>query len=401
MLQIAQRVPHAFFNRRMVKRHCQHLLDRHGILQRPRQQMREKRAKVEAAHASARHNALTLGEVWPVYVQARKAKWSARHHADHLSLTAAGGKKYKRGKGVTVAGPLATLMDTLVSELTGERIARWLETDATKRPPKAAQSYRLLRAFLRWAADVPEYRGIVNAEAYRARAVKAALPKSKAKDDCLQREQLPTWFKHVKRIPNPIISTYLQALLLTGARREELASLRWKDVDLQWRSLTIRDKVNGHRTIPLTPYLMSLLLTLKQRNDVPPNVRQLRRMETQGKPKWKPSPWVFSSPTAADGNLAEPRIAHNDALAAAGLPHLTLHGLRRSFGTLCEWVEVPVGIVAQIQGHAPRAIAEKHYRRRPLDLLRKWHDTIEAWIIKQAGVTFKQLQPGLQSVNAA
>ena len=110
---------------------------------------------------------------------------------------------------------------------------------------------------------------------------------------------------------------------------------------------------------------------------------------------------MFSSPTAADGNLAEPRIAHNDALAAAGLPHLTLHGLRRSFGTLCEWVEVPVGIVAQIQGHAPSAIAEKHYRRRPLDLLRKWHDTIEAWIIKQAGVTFKQLQPGLQSVNAA
>jgi integrase len=39
--------------------------------------------------------------------------------------------------------------------------------------------------------------------------------------------------------------------------------------------------------------------------------------------------------------------AHERALSAAGLPHLTIHGLRRSFGTLCEWVEVPAGVVAQ------------------------------------------------------
>ena len=55
--------------------------------------------------------------------------------------------------------------------------------------------------------------------------------------------------------------------------------------------------------------------------------------------------------------------------------------------TLAEWVEVPVGIVAQIQGHKPSALAEKHYRRRPLDLLRKWHTGIEAWILEQAGIT--------------
>ena len=29
-----------------------------------------------------------------------------------------------------------------------------------------------------------------------------------------------------------------------------------------------------------------------------------------------------------------------------------------------------MGVVAQIQGHKPSALAEKHYRRRPLDLLR-------------------------------
>lgn len=77
---------------------------------------------------------------------------------------------------------------------------------------------------------------------------------------------------------------------------------------------------------------------------------------------------------------------HNKALAAAGLPALSIHGLRRSFGTLAEWVECPAGVSAQIMGHKPSATAEKHYRVRPLDLLRMWHTKIEGWILEQAGV---------------
>jgi intergrase/recombinase len=49
-------------------------------------------------------------------------------------------------------------------------------------------------------------------------------------------------------------------------------------------------------------------------------------------------------------------------------------------------VECPIGIVAQIQGHKPSAIAEKHYRVRPIDLLRQWHTRIEAWILSEAGL---------------
>jgi len=37
-------------------------------------------------------------------------------------------------------------------------------------------------------------------------------------------------------------------------------------------------------------------------------------------------------------------------------------------------------------GHKPSATAEKHYRQRPLDLLRMWHEKIEAWILQQAGI---------------
>ncbi len=81
-----------------------------------------------------------------------------------------------------------------------------------------------------------------------------------------------------------------------------------------------------------------------------------------------------------------PRIPHNRALSVAGLEHVTLHGLRRTFASLAEWVEMSRGVVAQIMGHAPTATAEKHYINRPLELLAVWHAKYEAWILEQAGV---------------
>ena len=45
-----------------------------------------------------------------------------------------------------------------------------------------------------------------------------------------------------------------------------------------------------------------------------------------------------------------------------------------------------MGVVAQIQGHKPSATAEKHYRVRPLDLLRLWHNKIEKQILEFGGI---------------
>jgi integrase len=189
---------------------------------------------------------------------------------------------------------------------------------------------------------------------------------------------LALWFEHVKRIPNPIISAYLQSALLTGARRNELATVKWDDIDFQWASLIIRDKVEGTRTIPLTPYVSNLLANLPRRNE-----------------------WVFSSPSAQSGRLMEPRLALNQALKNAGLPALSIHGLRRSFATMAEWTECPAGVVAQIMGHKPSAIAEKHYTKRSIDLLRKWHISIEEWILEQAQIEFVPVKAGLRVVTTA
>jgi len=295
-------------------------------------------------------------------------------------VSKAGGEIRTRGRrsgesSLTQPGPLVPLLALPLAQIDADYVRAWLKDEALTRPTHARLAFGLLRAFLNWCADRPEYRAHAHANACASRLSRDELPKKAAKDDCLQREQLPLWFEHIRKLANPVHSAYLQALLLTGARREELAPLKWDDVDFQWQSLTIKDKVEGSRTIPLTPFVASLLAALPRRNE-----------------------WVFSSPAAASGRLMEPRIGHNKALTAAGLPALSLHGLRRSFGTLAEWVEVPAGVVAQLMGHKPSATAEKHYRRRPLDLLRQWHTKIEAWILEQAGIDFVPEKAGLQLV---
>lgn len=324
-----------------------------------------KAAREAQSHAVTRESA-TLGDVWQTYIDDRKAKWSQGHLTNHVNLAAAGGQPKKRGKGLTVAGPLASLMSVRLSELSSDRIASWMTHEAETRPTNAAQSFRLLRAFIRWASDTAKYSNIVPSVSYSSRKVRDATPKNQTKPgDSIQREQLELWFKGVQALHNPYRAAYLQALMLTGARRTELTELRWENVNFEWNTMLIGDKVEGTRIIPLTPYLSHLLSALPRVND-----------------------WVFYSAKSASGHAEEPKDAHAKALKSVGLPHVSLHGLRRSFGTLAEWLDVPVGVVAQINGHKPSALAEKSYRRRPIDILRMWHVRIEAWILTEAKITW-------------
>lgn len=331
----------------------------------------------EAELTRLQSEAVTLGDVWPVYVAERSPQWGEHQINAHRKIIQAGGEARKRSPKKTKAGPLAILASVRLVDLTLARIDAWAKVEVLARPSSARLAMRLLKAFLNWCAVHPSYCAIVTSNAAKSPKAREMLGKPKVKHDLLQREQLPAWFDAVRKIRNPVIAAYVQTLLLTGARREEIAALRWAEVDFQWCSIKLSDKTEDFRMVPLTPYIAQLLDALPRRNE-----------------------WVFSSPRAESGHIAEPRIAHNEAVAVAGLPHLTLHGLRRSFATLSEWVEMPAGVAAQIQGHAPQGVREQNYIRRPLDLLRSWHRKIENWILTEAGVEFVPAPAGLRIVGA-
>ena len=348
-----------------------------------RQQQEVKDQAIAAAAAEqarqikqATAQALTMGEVWAAYIEERKPHWGALHYRDHIDKAKAGGLPSGRrggGKQLTKPGPLAALMPLPLCDLDQATIEAWAAKEGQTRASSARLAWRLLTVFLTWCAEQPAYAGLVAAKnPAKTKKARESLGKAGTKSDVLQREQLAPWFAAVQQIQNPVIAACLQFLLLSGARLNEVLAMRWDDVNTQWKGIQIRDKVEGTREIPATPYMLHLMATMPRRNE-----------------------FVFSSPTSESGCLTEPNNPHTRACNAAGLSGLTLHGLRRSFKSLTEWLEVPVGVVAQIQGHKPSATAEKHYTVRPLELLRVHHERIEGWILEQAGVTFDTaVEPG-------
>jgi integrase len=336
-----------------------------------------KAAADSAAAAAAVRDALTVGEAWTVYLATRRSKWGDRHYLDHVDKAKAGGevsKRGTRGRGKTIDGPLYPLMSLRLRDLDAATVEAWAEKEALTRPTAARLAWRLLKVFLTWCAEQKDYAPIVSPiNSAKTKKTREALGKPQTKDDVLQRSQLPDWFAAARKLSNPIMAACLQIILITGARPGEVLEMRWEDVNTKWKGITIRDKVEGEREIPLTPYLESLLVALPRRNE-----------------------WVFAG--VKDAHITSPNSQLASVCKVAGIEGLTLHGLRRSFKSLSEWLEIPAGVVAQIMGHKPSATAEKHYTIRPLDLLRLHHEKIEAWMLMHAGVQFTPAAPGLRVV---
>ena len=380
----------------------------------PRELDRQREAAQAAAAAQAAEQAAAAVSAaeparvtWERYVQERRPHWRERTYTDHLKVAQAGGREKVRGEGLTQPGPLAPLLVLPLAELTPAAVDAWAAREAKDRPARVRLALRMLKAFLRWAAAEPDLADRVNTAAASSKKAREAAGRSRAKDDVLLKEQLQAWFAQVRALPSRSVCAYLQCLLLLGCRREELLRLRWDDVNWQWKGLRLADKVEDTgREVPLTPYVATLLAGLPRITEwvfassrpvslQPQHVE--RRARYASRTGIQPEPLAQAS---ASGRIADPSSAHRRACAAAGIEGLTLHGLRRSFKSLTEWLEVPVGVVAQIQGHKPSATVEKHYARRPLDLLRVHHERIERWVLEQAGVTFDaSAAKGLQAVG--
>jgi integrase len=328
----------------------------------PREVAAATKAKSAATTLEKSSRRLLARVAWDAYMKAPHPKWGEAHRREHLTSSQVGGAVPKIGIGLTRPAPLASLLALPLHEITADVVADWLRKEISVRASFAQNCLRKFRAFINWCLTQPAYKTAAHPDCCTATAVRDITPANKTKpNDCLQKEQLPLWFAYIRRISNPVFSAFYQALLLTGARRGEMQILKWADVDFQWQKMTIHDKVEGSRTIPLTPHLATLLESLPRINE-----------------------YVFSSPSSKEGYIIGMTKPHLTAVAAAGLPHISIHGLRRSFATLSEWLEIPAGVVAQIMGHKPSAIAEKHYIQRSIDLLRKHHTTIEIWILEQA-----------------
>ena len=143
----------------------------------------------------------------------------------------------------------------------------------------------------------------------------------------------------------------------TGVRRGELLGLRWDDVDLANRSLTVRRalsviKGNAQLKQPKTSRCRTLRL-----DEVTTQVLEQRR-HAQERHRVEASEWCNEWHLVFTGDLGrhlEPvRITHAFRVAVrdAPVPRIRLHDLRHTHATLLLQAGVPVKVVSERLGHA-------------------------------------------------
>lgn len=341
----------------------------------PREVKAEALAKDEASREIQRQEHVTVGAAWSDYMLRGKPKkkhgWSTRYKSDLVKMADPGGQIKKRGKGLTLPGPIASLLPRPMKEMTPINLRAWHEKEAVRGGPQATRAVQMFSGFLRWCSTQEAYDGIADAGAARDPKVQDALPRAgRHRTDFLEEGQLAAWFSGVEQLSNRTMASYLVGLLITGARRNELSGLKWSDVDFRWRKVTLHDKsddsVDRVRTIPLLPYFEHIARAL---------------------PKIDGNDFVFASSRAKGKPIQDARSAMAEVLRHAGIKHLTFHGLRRSFTLLGEAAGCPSGAISQVMGHQPGSMSER-YKTRTIDQLRPFLAKAERFIIETGAVVF-------------
>lgn len=156
--------------------------------------------------------------------------------------------------------------------------------------------------------------------------------------------------RHLRERPTAHNMGILLALC-TGMRIGEVCALKWDDVDLAQKTITVRHTVgrvyncelkatervqsspktkNSCRELPISRQLHEALRTLRSRSR---------------------SPYVVGSGTRP----SEPRSLrehHNRLLRSLGIGHIVFHGLRHTFATRCVESQCDYKTISAILGHA-------------------------------------------------
>jgi len=148
----------------------------------------------------------------------------------------------------------------------------------------------------------------------------------------LQLHEFKAFFRELEAEEDSDIRDFVMLSLLTGARKSNVLSMRWTDVDRKaklWIIPGIENKNGRAHAIPLTPNELEIL----ERR------WQLRKQFEQK------SEFVFYG-NGKTGHLVDPKRAWTSLLKRAGIKDLHLHDLRRS---MASWMANSGANVALIQ----------------------------------------------------
>jgi len=134
---------------------------------------------------------------------------------------------------------------------------------------------------------------------------------------------------HEKDGANKAAIAIIRLLTFTGARKSEIASLTWREVDLHLSCLRLLDSKTREKIVPLGPPAIEIFRSLKQRGR---------------------TDFVFPAEVGAGHYLGTDKVWRK-VRKKAGLPDLRMHDLRHSFASVALLAGDSLSIIGKLLGH--------------------------------------------------
>jgi integrase len=248
---------------------------------------------------------------------------------------------------------LSPLLHKKLSEINSDTLKRLHAR--IESPAQANKCKAVVRAVFRWAGaeditEVPVPTGKLKERAIPSRA------------RFLQPDEIGRFLAAVEASPQ---ADFFMLALLTGARRENVLGMAWKDINLSRAVWRIPKTKNGEpQDIPLLPEAVAILTRRKEQKVVN-------------------AMWVFPGIGTA-GHMHMPRRAWAEILRQADLDeHLRFHDLRRSMGSWQAIGGASLAVIGRSLGHKTTKATEV-YARLNLDPIRESMQAAMTAIFDQA-----------------
>lgn len=259
-----------------------------------------------------------------------------------------------------------------ITEITKDMVERRHKNLGEERgAARANYVMRVLRAVLNYARGKYEIKGqpVLQSNPVEWLSINETWFKVEGRTDYVKADELPQLFTALEKISNETMRDYFTLIIFTGLRRMEAAKLRWENVDLTAKTIAITDTKNGKRLdLPLSDHLLELL--------------KRRKENANG------NEWVFSG-EGQSGHLADPKRQLEFLRKTSGLT-FSIHGLRRTFVTIAESLDLSEFAIKRLVNHTPSGSDGNmtlRYTMRDVERLREPVQRIATFILAKAGQT--------------
>ncbi len=194
------------------------------------------------------------------------------------------------------------------------------------------------------------------------------LNREHSRDRFIQGDELPKFFQALADEQNDTMRDYFLLSLLTGARRANVLSMQWKDVNLKRGEWRIKETKSGTpQTVTLSPEALTVL-----RNRIL-NIKPSESMT-----------FVFPG-DGSSGHLIEPKKGWKRILERAGIDDLRIHDLRRTLGSWQAKTGASLVTIAKSLNHKNQNTTAI-YARLDLDPVRESVNTATSAMMVAAGL---------------